>query len=285
MNELGEAESGIAVILTYYGVLALFPALIALVSVLGLVGDPATGEVARPGKDLDHYLAVLEQGWRGLFEQLDERADDVHVFGNTPKLPRETGVCLSRGDPDLGECAFPPGRQARQEAEASFAAAEAAGAERLVTILPPLTREQALESLAVRSVLGAVPATGIDLVPPFVAPCWESGSICSSGSDAGASCGSAAPPSGSSATTSLNQSRRSRSLPSMPRRSVIADAAQPLHAPLIRTLMTPSCTSTSSSSPPWPSMYGRISSSASSASIRSSIGARPYIDSSASATG
>lgn len=43
-------------------------------------------------------------------------------------------------------------------------------AERLVTILPPLTREQALESLAVRSVLGAVPATGIDLVPPFVAP-------------------------------------------------------------------------------------------------------------------
>lgn len=43
-------------------------------------------------------------------------------------------------------------------------------AERLVTILPPLTREQALESLAVRSVLGAVPTTGIDLVPPFVAP-------------------------------------------------------------------------------------------------------------------
>ncbi len=44
-------------------------------------------------------------------------------------------------------------------------------AERLVTILPPLTREQARESLAVRSLLGTVPATsGIDLVPPFVAP-------------------------------------------------------------------------------------------------------------------
>ena len=42
-------------------------------------------------------------------------------------------------------------------------------AERLVTILPLLTREQALESLAVRSVVGAMP-TGIDLVPPFVAP-------------------------------------------------------------------------------------------------------------------
>lgn len=43
-------------------------------------------------------------------------------------------------------------------------------AERLVTILPELTREQALESLAVRSLLGAVPASGLDRQPPFVAP-------------------------------------------------------------------------------------------------------------------
>lgn len=43
-------------------------------------------------------------------------------------------------------------------------------AERLVTILPRLSRAQALESLTVRSLLGAVPASGVDLVPPFVAP-------------------------------------------------------------------------------------------------------------------
>lgn len=43
-------------------------------------------------------------------------------------------------------------------------------AERLVTILPPLTREQALETLAVRSLVGAMPTSGIDLQPPFVAP-------------------------------------------------------------------------------------------------------------------
>ncbi len=44
-------------------------------------------------------------------------------------------------------------------------------AERLVTILPPLTREQALESLAVRSLVGGVTSSvGVDLVPPFVAP-------------------------------------------------------------------------------------------------------------------
>lgn len=43
-------------------------------------------------------------------------------------------------------------------------------AERLVTILPPLTREQALESLAVRSLVGVVPPSGVDRTPPFVAP-------------------------------------------------------------------------------------------------------------------
>ena len=43
-------------------------------------------------------------------------------------------------------------------------------AERLVTILPPLTREQALETLAVRSLVGVAPPTGLDVVPPFVAP-------------------------------------------------------------------------------------------------------------------
>lgn len=43
-------------------------------------------------------------------------------------------------------------------------------AERLVTILPPLTRQQALETLAVRSLVGDGPSGGLDLVPPFVAP-------------------------------------------------------------------------------------------------------------------
>lgn len=43
-------------------------------------------------------------------------------------------------------------------------------AERLVTILPPLTRDQALETLAVRSLVGDGPRSGLDLVPPFVAP-------------------------------------------------------------------------------------------------------------------
>jgi magnesium chelatase family protein len=44
-------------------------------------------------------------------------------------------------------------------------------AERLVTILPPLTREQALETHAVRSLTGHVgEVTRLDRTPPFVAP-------------------------------------------------------------------------------------------------------------------
>lgn len=43
-------------------------------------------------------------------------------------------------------------------------------AERLVTILPPLTSAQALETLAVRSLVGAVLPGRLDLSPPFVAP-------------------------------------------------------------------------------------------------------------------
>lgn len=44
-------------------------------------------------------------------------------------------------------------------------------AERLVTVLPSLSREQALETHAIRSLCGAVEAdAGLDLTPPFVAP-------------------------------------------------------------------------------------------------------------------
>lgn len=44
-------------------------------------------------------------------------------------------------------------------------------AERLVTILPPLTREQALQTEAIRSLVGGSEQVGgLDRVPPFVAP-------------------------------------------------------------------------------------------------------------------
>jgi peptidoglycan/LPS O-acetylase OafA/YrhL len=105
----------------------LSPDVLVVSTSAGRVIDPTTGEALSPGTGFDHYLDVLEVGWTNLFEDVSADADRVYVVGNTPKLPRETGVCLSRGDPDLGDCAFRPGRFAQREAEASFAAAEAAG--------------------------------------------------------------------------------------------------------------------------------------------------------------
>ena len=44
-------------------------------------------------------------------------------------------------------------------------------AERLVTVLPPLRREEALETHAIRSLTGQVgEVTDLDRTPPFVAP-------------------------------------------------------------------------------------------------------------------
>jgi membrane protein len=67
-----------AAALTYYGILSIFPALIVLVSVLGLIGEPATqplldnlGEVA-PGPAQDIFTSAIEniqgsQGAAGVF--------------------------------------------------------------------------------------------------------------------------------------------------------------------------------------------------------------------------
>jgi peptidoglycan/LPS O-acetylase OafA/YrhL len=103
----------------------LSPDLVMVSTTAGRLIDPATGETLT-ARD-DRYPTVLQQGWVDLFEDLKSDAGKVVAFGNTPKLPEETGVCLSKGNPDLGDCAFPPARSARHEAKIFFAAAEAAG--------------------------------------------------------------------------------------------------------------------------------------------------------------
>ncbi len=104
----------------------LHPDLLVVSTSAGRVLDPDTGEVLPGAGGFPAYVSVLEQGWQDLFESLRPAAGKVVVFGNTPKLPRETGVCLSQGDPDLGDCAFKPGSRAKREARASFDAARAA---------------------------------------------------------------------------------------------------------------------------------------------------------------
>jgi peptidoglycan/LPS O-acetylase OafA/YrhL len=105
----------------------LAPDLVVVSTSAGRVQDPVDGATVAGSPDLARYHELLRQGWRELFEELDGVAGEVAVVGNTPKLPRETGVCLSRGRPDLGDCAFVPGRFAEREARTSFAAGREAG--------------------------------------------------------------------------------------------------------------------------------------------------------------
>jgi peptidoglycan/LPS O-acetylase OafA/YrhL len=102
------------------------PDLVVVSTASGQVVDPDTGETMSAGDGFARYADLLQTGWTELFEHLRSDAGAVYVVGNTPKLPRETGVCLSQGDPDLGDCAFKPGPFSVREAKASFRAARAA---------------------------------------------------------------------------------------------------------------------------------------------------------------
>jgi hypothetical protein len=110
------------------GVVAdLGPDLVVVSTSAGRLRDPETGATVAGSPELQRYHELLRQGWRELFEQLDAEAGEVAIVGGTPKLPRETGVCLSQGHPHLGECAFEPGPYAAREARTSFAAGRDAG--------------------------------------------------------------------------------------------------------------------------------------------------------------
>jgi hypothetical protein len=103
------------------------PAMVVVSTSAGRFLDPENGQMLGGRMHFPRYVDLLEEGWTSLFEQLGTLAGRVVLVGNTPQLPREPGVCLSQGHPDLGDCVFPPGPNARREAEASFAAADAAG--------------------------------------------------------------------------------------------------------------------------------------------------------------
>ena len=103
------------------------PDLVVVSTAAGKFVDPETGDVLYSSDKTGRYLEVLQAGWQTLFEDLRDQAGEVYIVGNTPKLPRETGVCLSSGPSDLGACAFRPGPRAQEEARRSFEAARAAG--------------------------------------------------------------------------------------------------------------------------------------------------------------
>ena len=103
------------------------PALVIVSSSVGRYVDPATNEEVVPGDSPETYLPVLQEGIRLQLEALQPLGDRVVVLGNTPRLPRETGVCLSTAGADLGDCLFQPGPRATRYAKAAFEAASETG--------------------------------------------------------------------------------------------------------------------------------------------------------------
>jgi len=81
----------------------------ALPKVIALDGTSVVG-FTKPKK----FRAVQLDGMRRELEMIRALGPDVALLANTPKLPREPGVCLSSGVADLGGCLFDAGADARR---------------------------------------------------------------------------------------------------------------------------------------------------------------------------
>ncbi len=80
---------------------------------LAPVEDVDSGEVVTKGEGREVYAAAVDRGLEVALTGLAEHADRVVLLANTPKLPREQAVCLSRAD-DLGDCLLSPERGPRK---------------------------------------------------------------------------------------------------------------------------------------------------------------------------
>ncbi len=73
------------------------------------------------------FLRTVGAGFDALFAELGPRAERVVVLGDTPKLRRMPGACLSDMAADLGDCLFRRGRPAERVQQELRRAAERAG--------------------------------------------------------------------------------------------------------------------------------------------------------------
>ena len=84
----------------------LHPDLVVLAS--GALGPVVAADGSHVGfrDDRDQFVSTLLDGFAQELKDLTPNADQVAFIGNTPTLPRESGVCLSRRNADLGDCLF-----------------------------------------------------------------------------------------------------------------------------------------------------------------------------------
>ncbi len=77
----------------------------AVSPIVGADGDPV-GVL----EDRDEFRSLERDGFAQELAELAPLTDRLVVLGNTPKLPREPGVCLSSGDVTLGTACSSAGR-------------------------------------------------------------------------------------------------------------------------------------------------------------------------------
>jgi peptidoglycan/LPS O-acetylase OafA/YrhL len=95
---------------------------------LAPVVDVDSGEVVERREGPEVFGDALDRGLGAALERLAADADRVVLLANTPKLPREQAVCLSRAS-DLGECLLSPERPPRRLQRGFIEVAEEVGVE------------------------------------------------------------------------------------------------------------------------------------------------------------
>jgi peptidoglycan/LPS O-acetylase OafA/YrhL len=105
-------------------VAAIHPDLTVLASTApeGVVRTPSGAEV---GPDDPRHEVVMQQAWDRTFQRLAPATGDLRLIRDVPLADVAPSTCLTRGDPDLGDCLFSPDESHEAEADVSVRAAQA----------------------------------------------------------------------------------------------------------------------------------------------------------------
>ena len=78
-------------------------------------------------RDQHRVADLMSDGFADLFASVKPRTDRLVVIGDVPKLEEPPSVCLSKGDPDLGDCVYSPDPFSAEIRDRSRDEAQAAG--------------------------------------------------------------------------------------------------------------------------------------------------------------
>ncbi|MDO9455441.1 acyltransferase family protein [Nocardioides sp.] len=91
----------------------------------GVVWPDGSDEPVAP--DDAGRAAVMQQAWTKTFDRLAPWSGSVRMIRDVPLAEVAPGTCLTRGDPDLGDCLFSPDKNHEADTDVAVRAAAAAG--------------------------------------------------------------------------------------------------------------------------------------------------------------